>query len=51
MAQKNILQYLLLGLLNQAPKTGYDLKRVFENEIGEFWQAKHSQIYPELKTP
>ena len=49
MAQKNILQYLLLGLLNQAPKTGYDLKRVFENEIGEFWQAKHSQIYPELK--
>ena len=41
MAQKNILQYLLLGLLNQAPKTGYDLKtRFLKNEIGEFWQAK-----------
>ncbi len=49
MAQKNILQYLILGLLNQSPKTGYDLKRVFEDDIGEFWQAQHSQIYPELK--
>lgn len=49
MAQKNILQYIILGLLNQNPKTGYDLKQAFENDIGEFWQAKHSQIYPELR--
>ncbi|MGR3741192.1 PadR family transcriptional regulator [Companilactobacillus sp. DQM5] len=49
MAQKNILQYIILGLLKQHPKTGYELKQSFENDIGEFWQAKHSQIYPELK--
>ena len=28
--------------------TGYELNQSFKNEIGEFWQAKHSQIYPEL---
>ncbi len=47
--QRNRLQYIILGLLNQRPQTGYDLTKAFENEIGEFWQAKHSQIYPMLK--
>ncbi len=28
--------------------SGYDMK-AFERDIGEFWQANHSQIYPELK--
>ena len=28
--------------------SGYELNQSFKNEIGEFWQAKHSQIYPEL---
>lgn len=49
MAQKNKLQYIILGLLNQQPLTGYDLTKAFDNEIGEFWQAQHSQIYPQLK--
>lgn len=47
--QRNRLQYIILGLLNQQPQTGYDLAKAFENEIGEFWQAQHSQIYPLLK--
>ena len=47
--QRNRLQYIILGLLNQQPQTGYDLAKAFENEIGEFWQAQHSQIYPMLK--
>ncbi|WP_407888888.1 PadR family transcriptional regulator [Levilactobacillus sp. N40-8-2] len=49
MGQRNRLQYIILGLLNQRPQTGYDLAKAFENEIGEFWQAQHSQIYPMLK--
>ncbi|CAM3113430.1 PadR family transcriptional regulator [Lactiplantibacillus plajomi] len=49
MAQKNKLQFIILGLLNQRPLTGYDLTKSFDNEIGEFWQAQHSQIYPQLK--
>ncbi|MFQ3848115.1 PadR family transcriptional regulator [Staphylococcus shinii] len=49
MAQKNILQYVLLGLLKNEHMSGYDIKKAFERDIGEFWQANHSQIYPELK--
>ncbi|ETY72886.1 PadR family transcriptional regulator [Lactiplantibacillus fabifermentans] len=49
MAQKNKLQFIILGLLNQQPLTGYDLTKAFDSEIGEFWQAQHSQIYPQLK--
>ncbi|AVK64068.1 PadR family transcriptional regulator [Lactobacillus sp. CBA3606] len=49
MAQKNKLQFIILGLLNQQPLTGYDLTKAFDHEIGEFWQAQHSQIYPQLK--
>lgn len=48
MAQKNTLQYIILGMLQDGKKTGYDIKTAFTTEIGEFWQAKHSQIYPEL---
>jgi DNA-binding PadR family transcriptional regulator len=49
MIKKNMLRYILLGLLEKQELTGYDIKKIFEDEIGEFWQAKHSQIYPELK--
>lgn len=49
MAQRNLLPFILLGLIEQSPKTGYDLKKDFETEIGEFWSVKHSQIYLELK--
>lgn len=49
MAQKNLLPMILLGLITIEPKTGYDLKKDFETEIGEFWSVKHSQIYLELK--
>ena len=44
MARKNTLRYILLGLLSKKKMTGYELNQSFKNEIGEFWQAKHSQI-------
>ncbi len=43
------LKYAILGLLNQSSMTGYDLMKEFESALTEFWYAKHSQIYPELK--
>ncbi|WP_300562576.1 PadR family transcriptional regulator [Companilactobacillus sp.] len=49
MAQKNRLQYIILGLLNIESQTGYDLTKSFDSDIGEFWSANHSQIYPLLK--
>ena len=48
MAQKNTLRYVILGLLSKAPMAGYDIKKAFEGEIGDFWYSNHSQIYPEL---
>ncbi|AMV61164.1 Negative regulator of phenolic acid metabolism PadR [Pediococcus damnosus] len=49
MAQKNRLKYVLLGLLKTKKQTGYDLAKSFDSDIGEFWNANHSQIYPLLK--
>ena len=42
------LKYVILGLLNRKPLTGYDITKEFEEGIELFWHAKHSQIYPEL---
>lgn len=43
------LKYAILGMLNQRDRTGYELMKEFEDGLVEFWPAKHSQIYPELK--
>ncbi|MFJ6956779.1 MAG: PadR family transcriptional regulator [Ligilactobacillus animalis] len=48
MPQKRILPYIILGLLQERPLTGKEITAQFQNEIGEFWKASHSQIYPEL---
>lgn len=42
------LAYALLGLLAREPRTGYDLAQRLKGNVGFFWQARHSQIYPEL---
>lgn len=43
------LKYALLGMLNKQDMTGYELMKLFEGALAEFWSVKHSQIYPELK--
>ncbi|MDU8923379.1 PadR family transcriptional regulator [Pasteurellaceae bacterium LIM206] len=45
---KRILKFVILALLNRRPMTGYDITTEFKNVLGEFWSAKHSQIYVEL---
>jgi DNA-binding PadR family transcriptional regulator len=42
------LGYALLNLIACESQTGYDLSRTLQERISFFWQAKHSQIYPEL---
>lgn len=42
------LQYAVLGLLKYKPMTGYDLKKMFDQSINNFWSASLSQIYREL---
>ncbi|GEO58583.1 PadR family transcriptional regulator [Companilactobacillus bobalius] len=49
MPKRRILPYVLLGLINNKGKlSGYQISQEFKNEVGEFWRASHSQIYPEL---
>jgi len=44
------LQYAILGLLNYDSMTGYDIKKMFDEAINNFWAASISQIYRELGT-
>lgn len=44
------LQYAILGLLSYKSMTGYDLKKMFDESINNFWAASLSQIYRELGT-
>lgn len=44
------LKHGLLGLLNYAPMTGYELDRTFKDSLSFFWQANTSQVYRELNT-
>ena len=50
MPKKRILPYILLGLINDKGQlSGREISTEFTHEIGEFWQASHSQVYPELQ--
>ncbi len=40
----------LLGYLDVAPMTGWDLDRFVQASIGNFWNVTRSQIYRELRT-
>lgn len=44
-----MLKYVLLGFLNYAPQTGYELKQAMDKSTSFFWHAKQSQIYTTLK--
>lgn len=43
------IKYALLGILNESPKHGYDLKRAFDEKLGEFWNLNYGQIYTTLE--
>lgn len=42
------LGYAILGLLSSEALSGYDLMQRMKGRVGNFWSARHSQIYPEL---
>jgi len=39
----------LLGLLSMKPQSGYELKKLIEESIGNFWSESFGQIYPTLR--
>jgi DNA-binding PadR family transcriptional regulator len=42
------LAFALLGLLAREPMSGYDIAQNMRHYVVYFWEAGHSQIYPEL---
>lgn len=42
------LTYAVLGLLDLAPMSGYDLKKSFDKSVAHFWAADQAQIYRTL---
>lgn len=50
MPKKRILPFIILGIVsNRNNVTGNEITTEFNTEIGDFWKASHSQIYPELR--
>lgn len=49
MPRENKTKYAVLGLLANQPMSGYDIKKHFEEYIGEFWSESYGQIYPITK--
>jgi len=45
------LNHAILGFLRYGPRTGYDLKKVFDVSVRHFWPAQQSQIYQSLGIP
>lgn len=43
------LRFAMLGLISRRPMTGYEIAKEFSGVLGALWEARHSQIYPELK--
>jgi PadR family transcriptional regulator, regulatory protein AphA len=41
--------YVVLGMLNWGPRTGYEIKQLVDKSTRFFWAASYGQIYPELK--
>jgi DNA-binding PadR family transcriptional regulator len=41
--------YVILGLLRQGPRSGYEIKAAVDRSTRFFWAASYGQIYPELK--
>lgn len=44
------LKHAILVLLETEPSSGYDLLKQFKGSLGYFWNAKHQQIYQQLKS-
>lgn len=42
------VKYALLGLLAEASMHGYDIKRAFDEKLGDFWNLNYGQIYTTL---
>jgi PadR family transcriptional regulator, regulatory protein AphA len=43
-------EYVVLGLLSEAPSTGYQIKKIIDIRFRFFWNESYGQLYPTLKS-
>ncbi len=43
------LKYAVLGLLEESPHYGYEIKQKFEMMMGDLWPVSYGQLYPTLR--
>ena len=43
------LKYAVLGLLDESPHYGYEIKQKFERMMGDLWPVSYGQLYPTLR--
>jgi DNA-binding PadR family transcriptional regulator len=48
MTTESATHFAVLGLLRFKPMSGYDLRQVIPESIGNFWTLSYGQIYPAL---
>jgi DNA-binding PadR family transcriptional regulator len=49
MPRENKTKFAVLGLLAYAPLSGYDIRRIYAQSLGNFWSESYGAIYPILK--
>lgn len=49
MSRVNPTEFAILGLLAEAPSSGYDIKREVEERLSHFWSESFGHIYPMLR--
>jgi DNA-binding PadR family transcriptional regulator len=45
----NPTAYVILGMLRNEPRSGYEIKAMVDRSVRFFWAASYGQIYPELR--
>ncbi|HET8823380.1 MAG TPA: PadR family transcriptional regulator [Thermoleophilaceae bacterium] len=41
--------YVILGMVRDEPRSGYEIKAMVDRSVRFFWAASYGQIYPELR--
>lgn len=49
MPRENKTKYAVLGLLSYRPASGYDIRKVYAQSLGNFWNESYGHIYPILR--
>ena len=49
MPRENKTKFAVLGLLTYGSLSGYDIRRIYAQSLGNFWSESYGHIYPILK--